>query len=182
MEGPLPTLDPQWVQRLAAIKLLALDVDGVLTEGRVQYTGGGEELQSFCVQDGQGLVLLKREGIAVTWITGRGCDATRRRAHELGIEELHVGAGKKRDVLAGVQERLSIAPAETAAMGDDLPDLGLAAGAGVFVAPANGRPEIIERADHVTTASGGRGAVRELVELLLRARGRWQAIVDAAGQ
>lgn len=179
MEELLRTLEPSFVERLAAVRLVALDVDGVLTEGRVQYLAG-EELQSFCVQDGQGLVLARRAGLEVTWITGRGCAATERRARELGIDELHVGVGPKHEVLASVQGRLGIGPAETVAMGDDLPDLGLAARAGSFVAPANARPEIRERADHVTAASGGRGAVRELVELLLRAQGRWQAIVDAA--
>lgn len=173
------TLEPSLVERLAAVRLVALDVDGVLTEGRVQYLGD-EELQSFCVQDGQGIVLARRAGIEFTWITGRGCAATERRARELGIEELHVGVGPKYEVLASVQERLGIPRAETVSMGDDLPDLGLAARSGVFVAPANGRPEIREHADHVTAATGGRGAVRELVELLLTARGRWQAIVDAA--
>ena len=111
------TLEPSLVERLAAVRLVALDVDGVLTEGRVQYLGD-QELQSFCVQDGQGIVLARRAGIEFTWITGRGCAATERRARELGIEELHVGVGPKHEVLASVQERLGIPRAETVAMGD----------------------------------------------------------------
>ena len=180
MDEVLRTLDPSVVEHLAAARLLALDVDGVLTGGRVQYVGG-EELQSFCVQDGQGLVFLRRAGIEVTWITGRGCDATARRARELGIDELHIGVGPKREVLEGVQARLGIGVHETIAMGDDLPDFGLAARAALLCAPANARPEVRERAAHVTAVRGGRGAVREVVELILRAQGRWQAIVDAAG-
>jgi len=180
MDELLDSLDTGVVECLAGARLLALDVDGVLTEGRVQYVGETEQ-QSFCVQDGQGLVWLQRAGVTVTWITGRGCDATARRAAELGVEELHAGVGPKARVLAEVQQRLQIPEAQTIAMGDDLPDLGLAARASVFVAPANARDEVRQRAQLVTRAHGGRGAVREVVELILRARGGWQAIVDAAG-
>lgn len=166
--------------RLASARLLALDVDGVLTSGQVVYAGE-TEVQSFSVQDGQGLVWLLRAGVEVAWITGRGTEATRRRAAELGVQELHLRAGPKGAVLAEVQERLGITPEETVAMGDDLPDLGLAARAATFVAPQNARPEVKARADVVTRAAGGGGAVRELVEHILHAKGRWRAILDAAG-
>ena len=180
MADPAGVLDQSVRERLASARLLALDVDGVLTSGRVVYAGE-TEVQSFCVQDGQGLVWLAREGVVVTWITGRGTEATRRRAAELGVRELHLRAGPKGAVLAEVQERLGITPAETVAMGDDLPDLGLAARAATFVAPENARPEVKARADVVTRAAGGHGAVRELVEHILHAKGRWRAILDDAG-
>ncbi|MFT5050040.1 MAG: 3-deoxy-D-manno-octulosonate 8-phosphate phosphatase (KDO 8-P phosphatase) [Chlamydiales bacterium] len=180
MDELLRKLDPHVVESLAGARLLALDVDGVLTEGRVEYVGENEQ-QSFCVQDGQGLVWLQRAGVVVTWITGRGCDATRRRAAELGVEELHAGVGPKASVLADLQGRLGIPMAQTIAMGDDLPDLGLAARAAVFAAPSNARDEVKQRAQLVTCAHGGKGAVREVVELILRARDEWSAIVDAAG-
>lgn len=163
--------------RLERTKLLVLDVDGVLTDGRVVY-GGSEEFQFFDVQDGQGLAWLRKAGITVAWITGRGCEATRRRAEELGVTELHMRSGPKDAALTAVQERLGIAPDETVAMGDDLPDLGLARHAGVFAAPANARPQVRERADLVTEASGGRGAVRELCERILVARGELAGFLE----
>ena len=172
--------DRRVLERLARARLVALDVDGTLTDGRVVYAGG-EEQQAFCVRDGQALVWLVAAGVHVVWITGRGCDATARRARELGVE-LHARAPSKRGALGAVQERLGLGPADTVAMGDDLPDLGLAALAGVFAAPADARAEVRARAQLVTRAPGGNGAVRELAEHLLRAQGRWEAIVaDAFG-
>ena len=160
---------------LARARLLALDVDGVLTDGRIAYLGA-EELQTFHVLDGQGLRWLQRAGVEVAWITGRGSAATEKRAHELGVHELHMGVGDKHEVLAGVQERLGISAEETVAMGDDLPDLGLARGAALLVSPPGAAAELRERAAFVTRAAGGRGAVRELAEALLRAKGLWSEI------
>ena len=161
--------------RLKRVRLVALDVDGVLTDGAVVYVGG-EELQRFSVYDGQGLVWLVREGIEIAWISGRGSRATQARARELGVRELHLQVAKKDEALAEIQERLGITVAETAAMGDDLADLALAARAGFFAAPANARAELRARADLVTRARGGEGAVRELAEAILRARGAWRAL------
>ncbi len=161
---------------LARARLLVLDVDGTLTDGRVTYVGD-EELQSFCVRDGQGLVWLARAGVELAWITGRGCRATERRAAELGVDELHMRAGPKAEVLAGVQARLDVAPDETIAMGDDVPDLALATRAAVFVAPADACAEVRERAHLVTSARAGNGAVRELVETILRAKAVWDDVV-----
>lgn len=173
--APQPAVDLR--ARLAAARLVVLDIDGVLTDGRVVY-GAEEELQAFDVRDGLGVKLLLREGLELAWISGRGCAATRRRAEELGVRELHLRTGPKGAVLAALQERLGVAPAETVAMGDDLPDLALAALAGVFAAPADAHPEVRARAQLVCAARGGRGAVRELAEAMLRARGRWQPVVD----
>lgn len=149
--------------------MLALDVDGVLTDGRVIYAGT-QELQAFDVKDGQGLVWLRKAGVQITWITGRGCAATERRARELGVVELHMNSGPKDQVLADVQQRLGIAPARTIAMGDDIPDLKLAELAAWFVSPADASPEVRRQANAVTAARGGRGAVRELADAILRAR------------
>jgi len=169
MEG---TADTERSAVLKRVRLVALDVDGVLTDGQVVYVGD-EELQSFCVQDGQGIAWLRSHGIEVAWITGRGSRATERRAEELGVRELHMQSGSKAGVLDAVQKRLGISPEETVAMGDDLPDLGLASQSALFAAPANARPEVKARAGIVTQASGGHGAVRELVELVLVAQGLW---------
>ncbi|MEM7305253.1 MAG: phenylphosphate carboxylase subunit delta [Planctomycetota bacterium] len=160
---------------LARARLLALDVDGVLTDGRVVYVGS-EELQAFHVLDGQGLRWLQRAGVEVTWITGRGCAATAKRAAELGVDELHMAAGNKRDVLAGVQARLGVSPRETVAVGDDAPDLALAAGAALFACPPGASAELRARAAVVTEAAGGAGCVREVAEAILRAKGVWGEI------
>lgn len=171
---------PDAVQRaLASARLLVLDVDGVLTDGRVVYVGD-QESQAFCVQDGQGLAWLRSVGIQVAWITGRGSVPTERRAAELGVQELHMRAGPKDRKLQSIQERLGIAREETIAMGDDLPDLAMAKCAALFISPANGRPEVRARADWTTQASGGQGAVREVVEALLRAQGRLQGFVPSS--
>lgn len=170
-----------WSRALVGIRLVALDVDGVLTDGRVVYAGA-EEVAHFHVHDGAALVWLRRAGIVVAWITGRGSPATEARARELGVTELHMRAGPKRRVLEGLQQRLAIPREETLAMGDDLADLGLFERAAVKVAPANARPEIVARADLVTRSAGGQGAVREMAEHLLRARGLWDSLVASGGE
>jgi 3-deoxy-D-manno-octulosonate 8-phosphate phosphatase (KDO 8-P phosphatase) len=175
MDAPANEPDPR---QLAGVRLFVLDVDGVLTDGRVWYVGE-EEIQGFSVHDGQGLVWLKRAGVQVAWISGRGSPATERRAAELGIVELHLRSGPKGEVLRAVQGRLEITPAQTAAMGDDLPDLALFAHAGFCAAPANARPEVKRRAHYVATASGGAGAVREVAELILRAQGAWHSLLES---
>jgi 3-deoxy-D-manno-octulosonate 8-phosphate phosphatase (KDO 8-P phosphatase) len=167
---------------LAEARLLVLDVDGTLTDGRVAYVGS-EELAAFHVHDGQGLVWLREAGVQVAWVSGRGSRAVERRAKELGVRELHLGVIDKARVLDELQRRLDIAPEHTAVMGDDLTDLPLAARAALFAAPANARAEVRSRALLVTHAAGGAGAVRELAERMLAARGLWKArVARALGQ
>lgn len=178
-------LDARRTRILAGVRLLALDVDGTLTDGRVVYAEGDDEVrevQAFHVHDGQGLTWLARAGVAVVWISGRGSEATRRRASELGVAELHLGVADKGAVLADVQARLGLTPEHTAAMGDDLGDLALKQRAAFFAAPADARAEVRAVADLITAAGGGRGAVRELVEAILCARGRWPGIAGASGE
>ena len=168
--------------RLARVRLLALDVDGVLTDGFITIGAGGisDERPSFDVQDGIAMRWIQEAGVRVAWISGRGSPAVTFRARELGIAELHLKTASKKAKLVEIQARLGISIEETAAMGDDLPDLGLRAASGFFAAPKNARPEVRACADLLTEAHGGRGAVRELCERILRAQGRWQSIVDAA--
>ena len=167
-------LSPELLRALAKIELVALDVDGVLTDGSIHYSSAPDgptvEHQVFHVHDGAGLVQLRRSGVAVVWITGRGCGATEHRARELDCE-LHAGVGPKQAKLEDVQRRLGIGREATLCMGDDLPDLGLAEAAQLFFVPRDARPELRERADHVTLACGGRGAVREVCDAILEARG-----------
>ena len=166
------------IARLAKVRLVALDVDGTLTDGTVIYGDDGQEVR-FDVRDGQGIVWLARNlELEVAWITGRGCPAVERRAKELGVRHLFMHAGPKDEILAELQTQLGLEPDQTLAMGDDLPDLKLRAQAGLFCAPLDARPEVRAAADWVTEAPGGRGAVREVAEELLRARGRWEELVS----
>lgn len=175
---PLEHVPAALVPVLAGVRLVALDVDGVLTDGGIPY-GMAEELQRFDVKDGAGLVWLIRHGVEVVWITGRGGEATGRRARELGAQ-LHEQVRDKEAKLAEVQAALGIPVAETVAMGDDLPDLALGRKAAALIAPADAVREVRERAQWVTTRPGGHGAVRELCEAILAARGAWQGLVDDA--
>lgn len=165
-----PQLEEETTTALARVRLLVLDVDGTLTDGRIQYAGE-REIQVFDVKDGQGLAWLAKAGIRVAWITGRGCEATRKRARDLGVEELHLLVGDKRERLAEIQTRLGLEPEATLAMGDDVPDLAMAPLASLFACPSDAVAVVREAADLVTRAPGGRGAVREVCDAILAARG-----------
>lgn len=158
--------------RLRKIRLVVLDVDGTLTDGGIWY-GDGAELQRFDVRDGYALGRLKAAEVRQVWITGRGCAATERRALELGVWSLLQHIGSKREALEKVQRRLDIAPEVTLAMGDDLPDLGLFELAGVRACPSDAAPQVRAKSDIVATRPGGHGAVREVLERLLRAQNHW---------
>lgn len=174
---PLAALPADLVRRLAAVRLAVFDVDGTLTDGRVTYVGSKEQ-QAFCVHDGQGLAWLGRAGVELAWITGRGCEATTRRAEELGVRHLHMRGGSKDKVLQAVQAKAGIGAEATLAMGDDLPDLAMIPYAALFVAPAGARPEVLAVADYVTCAAAGSGAAREVADLVLRARGDWDSVTQ----
>ena len=170
------------LQRLERVRLLSLDVDGVLTDGSVTYVGTDPiaEQQTFFVQDGIAFAWLREAGVRIVWITGRGSSVTEHRARELGVDALVMRTADKRAELERLQKRWRIAPEATIAMGDDLPDLALIERCAVFAAPSDAVPEVRAAADLVTRAGGGRGAVRELAVLVLDAKGLWRARVDAA--
>lgn len=159
--------------RAAKVRLLVLDVDGVLTDGTLVYGSSGEEVKRFHVRDGYALVVARRMGLAVAVISSRASAAVTRRLAELEIEEVHQGVRDKAARLAEIVARLGRARAEVAAMGDDLPDLPLLNAAGVALAPADAAPEVRRAAAWVSRQPGGRGAVREAVEMILRARKAW---------
>lgn len=164
----------------ARARLVVLDVDGVLTDGRIAKDSHGEEQLSFHVHDGIAQQWLQKAGVRVAWITGRTSAAAIARAEELKVDELVVGAKHKGEELRRVQAKLGVVRDATIALGDDLPDLALLGDCALFVAPANARDEVKQRAGLVLASRGGEGAVRELAEHVLRAQERWQAIVDAA--
>lgn len=161
--------------RAARIKLVAFDIDGVMTDGGLHYTDDGHELKTFNVQDGLGIVLLKRAGIQVAIITGRTSNVVACRAKDLGIEHVFHGVGDKRAVAGNLLEQLGLHWSELAFMGDDLIDLPAMAQCGFAIAPANARPIVKERVHAVTEAAGGHGAVREAVEFILDAQGKLDA-------
>lgn len=157
--------------RLAGIRLLACDVDGVLTDGKLDYGADGEgERKAFHVRDGLGLRAVMAAGIEVAWITARGGGAVERRATELGIRHLAQKAGDKAAVLTELVGKLGIAMEQVAYVGDDLVDRGAMKLAGIAIAPADAHAEIRAIAAWVTTIDGGRGAVREICDALLMAR------------
>jgi 3-deoxy-D-manno-octulosonate 8-phosphate phosphatase (KDO 8-P phosphatase) len=159
--------------RAARIRLLVVDVDGVLTDGGLDYGAAGEETKRFFVQDGLALVAARRAGLAVAVISGRASAAVTRRMTELGVSEVHQGVQDKAAAVESVMGRLGLRAAEVAVMGDDLPDLPLMKQAGLALAPANAVAEVRRAADWVARRAGGAGAVRDAVEMLLKARKGW---------
>ena len=162
---------------LSAVRLVALDVDGTLTDGRIAVGDAGE-LAAFDVRDGIALGWLRERGLRVAWITGRSAPLVRRRAEALAIDELVQGARDKGAALRALQRRFNVPVAATAAMGDDLPDLAMLPLAVLFACPSDAAPEVRQRAAFVARAPGGRGAVRELAEAILRAQGVFDGLIE----
>lgn len=158
--------------RLRRVRWLLCDVDGVLTDGRV-WIGQDFEAKAFDIQDGMGLAMLRRAGLKCGWVSSRPSPATARRAAELRVDWLHQAKTPKCDAIAVLLAREGCAWEEVCYVGDDVVDLAPMRRAGVAVAVANAVAEVKRRAHRVTRASGGAGAVREVVEMLLRAQGRW---------
>jgi 3-deoxy-D-manno-octulosonate 8-phosphate phosphatase (KDO 8-P phosphatase) len=160
------------------IELLLLDVDGVLTDGAIVIDDGGNESKHFHVRDGQGIALLKRTGIDVGFITGRRSKVVRSRARELGVKLIYQGVGNKATVYKQIKAKTGLRDDQIAYAGDDLPDLAILGKTGLAITVPEAGPELSDVADYVTQARGGRGAVREIAELLLKAQGRWQQVID----
>ncbi|HEU4626038.1 MAG TPA: HAD-IIIA family hydrolase [Steroidobacteraceae bacterium] len=156
----------------AAIELLVLDVDGVLTDGRLYYGARGEVLKVFDVKDGLGIKRLMRAGVTVAIISGRRSPMVARRARDLGIVHVFQGSSDKLPIFERLRKRLKLEPAACAVVGDDLPDVPLMRAAGLAFAVADAHPSAIQAADRVTPQAGGRGAVRSVCDLLLAARAR----------
>lgn len=153
--------------RLAKVKLLALDVDGVLTDGGLYYTDSGEELKKFNVKDGLGLKLIIQAGIAVAIITASTANATRHRAKKLGIPHVFIGVEDKLSVLQQLCDDLGFDLSQVAYVGDDINDLPIMERIGCPMTVADAIPANQEKAIYVTQLAGGRGAVREICQLLL---------------
>jgi 3-deoxy-D-manno-octulosonate 8-phosphate phosphatase (KDO 8-P phosphatase) len=164
-------------QQARNIRLLAMDVDGVLTDGRVWMDLQGNEMKAFHVHDGQGIVLAHRAGLQTAWISGRTSAAVQRRAKELGVSWVCENVSAKVPALRDVLQQARIPASAVAYIGDDLVDVPVFHYVGLAIAVASAPPDVRAQAGWVTRCAGGAGAVREVVDLLLRAQGRWEATV-----
>ena len=173
------TLRPQWpadlIEKAAAVRLLALDVDGIMTDGTLLFSASGDEIKGFNILDGLGIKQVMAAGVEVAVITGRRSPLTEKRMNDLGIRHLMQGREDKKVALRELAGRLEIAPHQIAYMGDDLPDLPAIRYAGLGITVPNGYWLVRQHADFCTSVAGGSGAVREACELLLCACGQLNA-------
>jgi 3-deoxy-D-manno-octulosonate 8-phosphate phosphatase (KDO 8-P phosphatase) len=171
--------DPASIERRASrIKLLLMDCDGVLTDGRLWLTGDDDEQKSFNTHDGLGLSLWHRAGLRSGIITGRSSRVLARRARELGVEFLCQGNPDKTAAFEQLLQEAGVEENEVAFVGDDLPDIPIMNRAELAVAVADAVEEVRSVAHYITRAAGGRGAVREVIEIILKSQGRWRDLVD----
>jgi 3-deoxy-D-manno-octulosonate 8-phosphate phosphatase (KDO 8-P phosphatase) len=160
------------------VKLVILDVDGVMTDGRIVIDDNGVEQRNFDIKDGLGVVALQMCGIEVAIITSKKSGSVRHRAEELKIKRFHEGIRKKSEPYEQMLAEIGIGDAQVAYVGDDLVDLGLMKRVGLPIAVADAVDEVREAAAYVTRRPGGRGAVREAAELILQAQGKWELILS----
>jgi 3-deoxy-D-manno-octulosonate 8-phosphate phosphatase (KDO 8-P phosphatase) len=170
--------DDQIQARTKPLRLLLLDVDGVLTDGTISVSGGGDERKSFYIRDGSAILWARKAGIEVGLLSGRKSGATAKRAAELKIPIVVEGETDKRTAFARIASAQGLSNEQIAYMGDDLLDLPVLKLAGLSGAPADACDDVRRRVHYVTQSAGGRGAVREFIELILRGRGQWDALVQ----
>ena len=166
------------IRRARQIKLLALDVDGVLTDGTLVFGREGDAFKLFHARDGMGVSLLRRMGVAVALVTGRYSDMVRMRAEELKLDAVCQGRQDKGTAIHELMAQFQLNAEQIAYIGDDLIDLPALTQVGLACAVSDAVPEVKERVHFVTGAPGGRGAVREVAELILKAQGKWDLIIE----
>jgi 3-deoxy-D-manno-octulosonate 8-phosphate phosphatase (KDO 8-P phosphatase) len=154
------------------IKMIMMDVDGVLTDGRIILTSRGDELKNFHVQDGQGITRARQAGLVIAFISGRSSEVVSRRAAELKVKEVYQDISEKIKIYSELVKKYGLEYEEVAYIGDDWADIMPLKKAGLSFAPANGVPEVKQVVHYVTQASGGAGAVREVIDIILRAHGQ----------
>ena len=163
--------------RLAPLKLMAFDVDGVLTDGRLHYSTGGVESKAFSTHDGQGIRLLHEAGCKLAIISARRSEAVERRARDLGLHYCYQGVETKIRAFSEMLGELKLAPAQAGYMGDDLLDIPVLSAAGFAATVPGAAQEVIDRSHYAATRAAGDGAVREVCELILRAQGSYDRII-----
>jgi 3-deoxy-D-manno-octulosonate 8-phosphate phosphatase (KDO 8-P phosphatase) len=169
--------EPTAAERAARVRLVIMDCDGVLTDGRAIYISSGDEALAFNVKDGTGIKYLQRAGLKTAILSGRDVEAVRARAQTLGIKEVVQGAKVKIDAYEQILAHAGLADEAVAYIGDDLPDLPVMRRVGLAAAVADAVPEVTAAAHLVTERRGGDGAVRELAEFILKAQGKWEEIL-----
>jgi len=170
--------DPESLARRAgSIRLVLFDVDGVLTDGRVLLHSDGSESKTFSIRDGTGIVWAQRAGLATGLLSARHSAATAARAAQLGIRIVRQQAGEKLQMFRELLEQEGFSEEQVAFMGDDVLDLPVLTRVGLSAAPADAAPDVLARVDWVSSRAGGDGAAREFLELLLRAQGKWEAVL-----
>jgi 3-deoxy-D-manno-octulosonate 8-phosphate phosphatase (KDO 8-P phosphatase) len=162
-----------------AIKLILLDVDGVLTDGKILLHADGSESKVFDIKDGTAIVWAQRSGVRVGFLSARSSAATAQRAAQLGVTIVHQGVSSKLDAYLTIVDHAQVTEKEVAYMGDDVLDLPVLLRVGMSAAPADAASDVRTRVDLLTVAAGGGGAVRELIEVVLRAQAKWIPLVDA---
>jgi len=177
-----PQYAPDLIARAQRVKVVFLDVDGVLTDGGLFYSESGETLKRFNTLDGHGLKMLQKAGITPVVITGRDSAPLRKRLRALGITHAHFGTEDKRPAAEATLANLGLDWSQSAAMGDDWPDLPMMRHAALACAPANAHAEVLARAHFVTPRSGGHGAVRDLCDVLLWGGDHYQALLASYTQ
>ena len=173
---------PELDRRARALSWLLLDVDGVLTDGRLHLAASGEVFKSFHVRDGLAVKLARAAGLSVGILSARESAIVAARAADLGVDEVLQGHEDKGAAFRELLERRGLEPAAVAFVGDDLQDLPVLGAVGLSAAPSDAAAEVRAAVDFVTAAGGGRGAVRELVERLLSARGEWERVLAGFGR
>lgn len=171
-------LDEKIREKIKRIKLLILDVDGVLTDGKVIIDDEGKETKHFNVRDGHGLKMLMRYGIEIVFLTGRRSMVVERRARELGISEVHQGAKNKLSFYSEIVERRKLAGDEVGYIGDDIVDIPFMKHVGFCAAVADAAPEVLQIADYIAGRAGGEGAVREICDMILKVQGKWRSVAE----
>ena len=165
------------INKIKKVKLLVMDVDGVLTDGKIIYDGDGKEIKVFNVQDGYGLVLFQKMGLKTAILSARSAPAVTTRMKDLKITKIYQDAYPKMGTYKKILKELKVKEDEVCFVGDDLPDLPVLKRVGFAVAVKNAAPELKRHADYVTRKKGGQGAVREVVELILKKKGLWRKII-----
>ncbi|MDD2927955.1 MAG: HAD-IIIA family hydrolase [Candidatus Omnitrophica bacterium] len=174
---PENTFKEELRERARKIKILLLDVDGVLTDGRIIYDSKGRDSKFFDVHDGMGAYALHKAGIKTIIVTAKRSRAIKPRARDMHVAEVFVDISPKSAILAKILKKYGVTKDEVCFVGDDLVDLGLMKKVGLPIAVFNACPEIKQVAGYITINHGGRGAVREVAELILKAKGKWEEIV-----
>jgi 3-deoxy-D-manno-octulosonate 8-phosphate phosphatase (KDO 8-P phosphatase) len=164
------------LEKLKKVKMLILDVDGVMTDGRIIMDDDGREIKNFDVRDGHGLKIIQRYGITVVLLTGRKSAVVGHRACDLGIKDVYQGSLNKKEVLEKILKKHRLPVDAVAFLGDDIVDIPVLKRVGFSAAVADALDVVKKSVDYVTKSAGGRGAVRELCELILQAQGKWPEI------